>query len=105
GFRVQFGSRFALRLELRDLAYTARVDKVNGCNAADLTAMEEQLRLGQPVTAAQVGSGCSVSSFTGYKGSYNRNGHIPLALNLVSTPSSDVLNNLGLYIGLSALLF
>lgn len=103
GFRVQFGSRFALRLEVRDLAYTARVDRVNGCSAADLNAMAEQLRLGQPVTAAQVGRGCSVSSFSGFKNGYNRTNDIPLALNLVSTPSSDVLNNLGFYGGLSIL--
>ncbi len=103
GFRVQFGARFALRVEVRDLAYTARVDRVNGCNSADLSAMAEQLRLGQPVTAAQVGQGCSVSSFSGFKNGYNRSNDIPLALNLVSTPSSDVLNNLGLYAGLSVL--
>ncbi len=103
GFRVQFGSRFALRLEVRDLAYTARVDRVNGCNSTDLNAMAEQLGLGQPVTAAQVSQGCSVSSFSGVKNGYNRSNDIPLALNLVSTPSSDVLNNLGLYAGLSVL--
>lgn len=103
GFRVQFGARFALRLEVRDLAYTARVDRVNGCNAADLTAMNSQIQQGQPVTSAQVSSGCSLSSFSGVKNGYNRSDDVPLALNLVSTPSSDVLNNLGLYAGASIL--
>jgi len=103
GFRVQFGDRFALRLEVRDLAYTARVDKVNGCNSADLTAMNSQIEQGHPVTSAQVSSGCSVSSFSGTNNGYNLSDDVPLALNLVSTPSSDVLNNLGFYAGVSVL--
>src|SRR5262249_25951892 len=103
GFRVQFGSRFALRLEVRDLAYTARVDRVNGCNSADLTAMTSRLQQGHPVTSAQVSSGCSVSSFSGTKSGYNLSNDVPLALNLVNIPSSDVLNNLGLYAGVSIL--
>jgi outer membrane beta-barrel protein len=103
GFRVQFGARFALRLEVRDLAYTARVDSVNGCNTADLTAMYSQIQQGQPVTAARVSGGCSVSSFSGMKNGYNLSDDVPIALNLVSTPSSDVLNNLGFYAGVSIL--
>ena len=35
GFRVQFGDSMALRLEVRDLVYTARVDRVDGCNLQD----------------------------------------------------------------------
>src|SRR5262249_36975657 len=43
GFRVQLGDRFAVRLELRDLLYSARVTRVNGCSAADLSAMLEKI--------------------------------------------------------------
>lgn len=103
GFRVQLGDRFAVRLELRDLVYSARVTRVNGCSAADLSAMLEKLDQGQSPSSAGVGSGCNVRRFEGSdsRSNYNRSNDIPLALNLVNTPSSDVLNNLGLYAGFS----
>ncbi len=103
GFRVQIGNRFAFRLELRDLLYSARVTKVNGCSAADLSAMLARIDQGQSVASASVGSGCDLRRFDGVdaKSNYNRSNDVPLALNLVSTPSSDVLNNLGIYAGLS----
>ncbi len=41
GLRVQFGDRFALRTEVRDVVYTAKVDQVNGCNESDLAAMND----------------------------------------------------------------
>lgn len=105
GFRVQLGDRFAIRLELRDLLYSARVTRVNGCSAADLSAMLDKVDQGQSVSSASVGSGCDVRRFDGIdrKSNYNRSNDIPLALNLVGTPSADVLNNLGLYAGLSFL--
>jgi outer membrane beta-barrel protein len=103
GFRVQLGDRFAIRLELRDLVYSARVTHVNGCSASDLSAMAEKLDQGQSVSSAAVGSGCDLHRFDGVdaRSNYNRSNDIPLALNLVSNPSSDVLNNLGFYAGLS----
>jgi outer membrane beta-barrel protein len=103
GFRVQLGNRFAIRLELRDLVYSARVTRVNGCSASDLAAMSAQLDQGQSVTSATVSSGCDVRRFDGVdpRTHYNRNSDVPLALSLVSAPSSDVINNLGFYAGLS----
>ncbi|MEW5737703.1 MAG: outer membrane beta-barrel domain-containing protein [Myxococcota bacterium] len=105
GFRLQLGQRFAFRLELRDVVYTAKVDSVNGCNSMDLKAMDDKLRAGQPIESAVVGGGCDVSSFTGTDPDtgYRRSNDVPLALNLVRLPSSDVLNNVGLYIGASFL--
>jgi outer membrane beta-barrel protein len=99
GFRVQIGDRFAVRLEVRDLIYTARVDTVNGCSAADIGAMSAA----RSPDEAQVSSGCRVQRFTGIdpKTGENRRDDLPLALNLVSSPSSDVLNNVSFYAGFS----
>ncbi len=103
GFRVQLGDRFAIRLELRDLLYSARVTRVNGCSSEDLSAMAAKLDQGQAVGSATVSSGCDLHRFDGIDGrtNYNRSNDIPLALNLISNPSSDVLNNIGIYAGLS----
>ena len=105
GFRLQFGERFAFRLEVRDLVYTARVDAVNGCDGTDLAAMDRALRAGQKVTSASVAASCRVETFDGVNEAtgQNRSTDVPLALNLVRVPSSDVLNNVGVYAGLAFL--
>jgi outer membrane beta-barrel protein len=104
GFRLQLGERFALRLEVRDVVYSAKVDSVNGCNVDDLTAMDAKLRVGDPVETAAVSGGCAVGRFVGSIGDdYKRSYDVPLALSLVRLPSSDVLNNVGLYLGASIL--
>ncbi len=43
GFRIQIGKWIAIRLELRDLLYTARVDHVDGCNTDDLHGAQQDL--------------------------------------------------------------
>ncbi len=102
GFRLRLGEHFALRLEVRDVVYTARADRVNGCNGDDLRAMDAKLRAGQDVATATVSGGCKLETFVGTDANGNKNStNVPLALSLVKTPSSDVLNNLGLYIGAS----
>lgn len=105
GFRVQLGDSFALRLEVRDLVYTARVDAVNGCDGVDLAAMDRALRAGQKVTNASVTPSCQVETFDGVDQDtgHNRRDDVPLALNLVRVPSSDVLNNVGFYAGFAFL--
>ena len=105
GFRLQLGERFALRLEVRDVVYTARMERVNGCNVDDLRAMDMKIRSGQDPGTATVGAGCNVETFTGtIEGTdIKRSNDVPLALNLVRLPSSDVLNNIGLYLGISFL--
>ncbi len=107
GFRLQLGERFALRLEVRDVVYTARMTQVNGCNVEDLRAMDAKIRGGRDPGEATVGATCNLDSFTGVvEGSdppVKRQNDVPLALNLVKTPSSDVLNNIGMYLGISFL--
>lgn len=101
GFRLQIGKRFSIRLEVRDLVYTARVDSVNGCNSGDLKAMDNALRSGKQPDSANVGAGCNVKAFSGTDPNTHlqRSNDVTIAFNLVKTPSSDVLNNLGMYLG------
>jgi outer membrane beta-barrel protein len=106
GFRLQLGKHVAFRLEVRDVVYTARVDAINGCSTGDLRAMDQATRNGMKPSTANVSASCNVSTFEGVdpKTGRNRSEDVPLANNLVKAPiSSDVLNNLGLYIGVSAL--
>ncbi len=105
GFRLQLGERFAFRLEVRDVVYTARMERVNGCNVDDLRAMDTKLRSGQDPGTAVVSGSCDRDSFTGTipDTDIKRSNDVPLALNLVKIPSSDVLNNIGLYLGISFL--
>ncbi len=105
GFRLQLGERFAMRLEVRNVVYTARMERVNGCNVDDLRAMDVKIRSGQDPATATVGASCDVDTFTGtIEGTdIKRSNDVPLALNLVRIPSSDVLNNIGLYLGISFL--
>lgn len=95
GFRVQLGQRFALRLEVRDLVYTARVDSVNGCDLNDLNAIKARTDAGDPASNAAVRGSCKIDRFA--QGDIRSN--VNLARNLVATPSSDVLNNVGFYLG------
>jgi outer membrane beta-barrel protein len=88
GFRLQVGNRFALRLEVRDLVYTARVDSVNGCNLSDLTALRGNLNAG-------VSSTCVVNAFNPDTTLID----VSIAQGLVRKPTSDVLNNVGFYAG------
>lgn len=73
GFRLSLGRRFIARLEVRDVAYSARIEKVNGC------------------TLAQTMS----SSCTTFDSELDRR----LAGNLLKLPGSAVLHNVGLYLG------
>lgn len=106
GFRFQIGDRFALRLEVRDLVYTARVDSVNGCNLSDLSAMNTVVNAGgTSFGGVNVSPGCQVSKFEGTdpRTGDTRALDVPLAKALVETPTSDVLNNVGFYAGFSFL--
>lgn len=103
GFRLQLGEHFAFRLEVRDVVYSARVQSVNGCDSADLKAMDDKIKGGQDPASAMVGGSCNLGDFTGtVEGTdLKKANDVPLALALVKTPSSDVLNNVGLYLGVS----
>ena len=93
GFRVQFGGRFAVRLEVRDLVYTARVDRVNGCDIVDLNNMTAAV---DPLLAS-VHQGCRPEAF----GTEEQRVNLTIAKSLVEQPTSDVLNLVGLYAGAS----
>ncbi|MCU0696110.1 MAG: outer membrane beta-barrel domain-containing protein [Myxococcaceae bacterium] len=82
GFRLGLGRHVAVRVEVRDVVYTARVDRVNGCTAADLGA------------GATPGAGCSLSTF-------DSAAEVAIARGLVRTPTSDVLHSVGAYAGVS----
>jgi outer membrane beta-barrel protein len=104
GLRLQIGKRFAIRFEVRDVIYTAKVDSVNGCGRDDLTALNIANNGGVPLTNVKVSSNCNVSSFN----TPDTKPGLPLALNLIKPPgnpppppSSDVLNNLSLFVGAS----
>jgi hypothetical protein len=76
---------------------------VNGCSVDDLRGMELKLKNGQDPATAMLTQSCQIEKFTGVDATtgYKRQNDITQALNLVKTPSSDVLNNFGLYIGAS----
>ena len=99
GFRVQFGDHFALRLEARDFFFASSLSQVNGCNVQDLQALEQgyEANSGAPLEGrVNVSHSCRATSFDGSKAS-----NLPSALKLLADPSSDILNILGFYAGVS----
>ncbi len=105
GFRVQLGDSFAVRAEVRDLVYTARVDRVDGCNLEDFQAMEGARGTEGSFANLGLSQGCQYSKFDGVdpKTRKNYREDIVLGKDLVSNPSSDVLNNVSFYAGFSLL--
>ncbi|MFN7131794.1 MAG: hypothetical protein ACK4N5_06910 [Myxococcales bacterium] len=78
----------ALRLEVRDVIYTARVDRINGCTFRDIDNLEKGL--------AAENVSCRGADF---KFDEDK----PLARKLLEETSSDVLNNISFYGGFSFL--
>lgn len=105
GFRVQFGDSYAVRLEVRDLVYTARVDRVDGCNLADFEKLEAARAGNQPFAGLDLSGGCQFQKFDGVDPDTKKNYRedIILGRDLVAEPSSDVLNNVSFYAGFSIL--
>jgi outer membrane beta-barrel protein len=105
GFRVQFGDSYALRLEVRDLVYTARVDRVDGCNLADFEKLEAARAGNQAFAGLDLSGGCQFKKFDGVDPDTKKNYRedIILGRDLVAEPSSDVLNNVSFYAGFSIL--
>lgn len=93
GFRVRLNENFLVRLEVKDLIYTAKVDSINGCNLSDLNALSAN-------SSAQTSGSCSGGSrFSRPSGSGWTS--VSNAKSLVEDASSDVLNNVGVYGGVS----
>jgi outer membrane beta-barrel protein len=108
GFRLRLGEHVALRLEVRDVLYTARVEQVNGCGVADLISLQARVAASLPLEGTPVGAGCDLRPFLGRSPAGDtRTSDVSLALQLVQgdqgVPTSDVLNNVGLYLGVSFL--
>ncbi|ADO71626.1 outer membrane beta-barrel domain-containing protein [Stigmatella aurantiaca] len=105
GFRLQIGDSYAVRLEVKDLIYTARVDRVDGCNLADFEQMEAARVSNDPFEGLPLSSGCKFQKFDGVdpKTRKNYREDIILGRDLVEEPSSDVLNNVSFYAGFSVL--
>jgi outer membrane beta-barrel protein len=100
GFRILLGERFALRLEIRDLLYTARVDSIDGCNAQDLNDSQITGQPGKP------SDGCDKAVFEGANGAkptQQQSQSLFVAQKLVADNSSDVVNNIIFFAGLSYL--
>ncbi len=90
GFRITIGSYVAIRLEVRDLLYTALVDHINGCTLQDVTNLQGN--------APPVSSGCSLSSFNP-----NSATALTVAKDLLGDVSSDVVNDVVFFGGASIL--
>ncbi len=84
GFRLALGRHFTARIEVRDVAYAARIDQVNGCTLPDLN------QLIFPGGSAPESPGCR-----GFPSSVDA----ALARNLVKAEGSAVLHNVGMYLG------
>lgn len=84
GARVGLGEHLALRLELRDVMYSARVDQVFGCTESDLNPFREH------------GPGASCDF-----GRFEEPGDTVVAWGTVRTSSSQVVHSLGLWAGAS----
>jgi outer membrane beta-barrel protein len=94
GFRVFLSDRITLRLELRDRVYSAYVDKVNGCNAADAAQIRDS-----GAAATGLSGGCSPGSFGGSDDQMKRSA--ATAALLLAQPSAGVINNLAFQGGMS----
>ncbi|HEX8698109.1 MAG TPA: outer membrane beta-barrel domain-containing protein [Myxococcaceae bacterium] len=105
GFRLQFGDSYALRLEVKDIVYTARVDRVDGCNLADFEKMEAARASDDPFAGLGLSGSCQYKKFDGVDPETKKNlrEDIILGRDLVAEPTSDVLNNVSFYAGFSIL--
>jgi outer membrane beta-barrel protein len=97
GLRVFLGDRFTARIELRDLAYSGYVSRVNGCNFADVSKIEEAEAAG--ATASGLSGGCNERAFGAPGTAAQLNAGA--AKDLLKTPSADVINNIAFQGGVS----
>jgi hypothetical protein len=87
---VFVNDRFTVRLEVRDLAYSAHVSRVNGCNLGDV-----QLIVDHPdgnYAGGTLSSGCSAGAFGGTEQTVRTSA--AGAAELLRNPSSEVINNI-----------
>ena len=98
GFRMQFGDRWTVRLEVQDLIHWGSVSRINGCNGTDLQALNDQHTAGA-ITGAGVSGECNVSAFQGTTGGYDRSNDLGVAQAKVNEGGTDTLHVVGIYLG------
>jgi outer membrane beta-barrel protein len=94
GVRLQYGKRFSVRLEVRDLVYMSGVSSVNGCNRDELRRMDAAFRGG---ALGELNPSCSFENFSG------RPNDVALANNLTKDTSNGLLHLVGLQLGVGFL--
>jgi hypothetical protein len=100
GFRVQFGERFTVRLEVQDLIHWGSVSRINGCDATELQTLVDQHTAGD-VTGTGVSAQCNVNAFRGTTGGgYDRTNDLGIAQAKASEGGSDTLHVVGVYLGI-----
>ena len=106
GIRVQLGQSLSLRIELRNVVFMARVDRINGCDVNDLQSLKRESDAAGDLMKAPVSSQCRAESFLGTRegSDQKRTLDIPLAIELARSPTSLVRNAGQVFIGLSLLL-
>ncbi len=97
GLRVFVSDRFTVRLEIRDLAYSGYVSRVNGCNYDDVTKIEAAEAANTSATG--LSGGCNERAF-GSPGAVAQL-NAGAAKDLLKNPSADVINNIAFQGGLS----
>lgn len=100
GFRMQFGDRWTVRLEVQDLIHWGSVSRINGCDSADLKTLNDQHAAGG-ITGAGVGGQCNFGAFQGTTGGgYDRGNDVGIAQSKVNEGGSDTLHVVGIYLGI-----
>ena len=89
-FRFAFGS-FAVHLGARLSLWSDAIERVNGCSIDDLREMDMKIRGGLDPATAEVTRGCSISE----------SNDVPLALNVVRAPRTEVIVNVAGELGLA----
>ncbi|MHB8873329.1 MAG: hypothetical protein ACYC8T_06550 [Myxococcaceae bacterium] len=93
----------ALHLAFDVLLYSNRSSTVNGCNGTDLDLMDRTQRGGGSLEGIAVSSGCNLASFSGTDSAtgLHRGNDVPLARNLVISPSAEWVKQTTLSLGAS----
>jgi len=100
GFRMQFGDRWTVRLEVQDLIHWGSVSRVDGCNSADLKALNDQHTAGG-ITGAGVSGQCNFGAFQGTTSAgYDRGNDVGIAQSKVNEGGSDTIHVVGIYLGI-----
>ena len=94
GFRLSLGKHFTMRLEVRDVAYSSRIEQINGCSLADAEALDLLIRPILPPNAPAPSASCR-----GFGSGRESSELAPVAVSLMKGNDSSLLHNAGLYLG------